>query len=291
MIHWQESAEIFSRLAEIAAAGGRAALATVVRIVGSAYRRPGAKLLVEDGGSSLGGVSGGCLEADVREVAAQVLSAGTPRPRETRPAGAAVGGVLLAAGLSSRMGRNKLLLEVDGEPLLAGAARRARAAGLSPVVVVLGHQADAARQALAGVDGCRVVVNPDYARGIVTSLCAGLDALPADTAAAVVLLADMPFVTAGMIAALVARYRASTAPLVISDYEGVSAPPMLYDRSLFAELRAMDDGRCGKQVVRRHRDEAEVLSWPATALADLDTPEDVARLVGAAPAAPPAEGA
>lgn len=79
MIHWQESAEVFSRLAEIAAAGGRAALATVVRIVGSAYRRPGAKLLVEPGRGSLGSVSGGCLEADVREVAAQVLASGSPR--------------------------------------------------------------------------------------------------------------------------------------------------------------------------------------------------------------------
>jgi xanthine dehydrogenase accessory factor len=79
VIHWQESAEIFSRLSGVAAAGGRAALATVVRIVGSAYRRPGARLLVEAGGESLGGVSGGCLEADVREVAAQVLATGVPR--------------------------------------------------------------------------------------------------------------------------------------------------------------------------------------------------------------------
>lgn len=197
--------------------------------------------------------------------------------------GAPVGGILLAAGLSSRMGENKLLLEIDGEALVARAARRAVAAGLSPAVVVLGHQAEAVRAALAGVD-CVPVVHPAYEQGIVTSLWAGIDALPAETAAAVVLLADMPFVTAGMIAALVARYRESTAPLVISDYEGVNAPPMLYDRSLFDELRAMDDGRCGKQVVRRHRDEAEVLSWPAAALADLDTPQDVARLAGAAAA-------
>lgn len=198
---------------------------------------------------------------------------------------APVGGILLAAGLSSRMGENKLLLEVDGEPLVARSARRAVAAGLAPLVVVLGHEAERVRPALGGVD-CQAVVNPDFAQGIVGSLCTGLDALPAETAAAAVLLADMPFVTAGMIAALVARYRESTAPLVISDYAGVAAPPMLYDRALFAELRAMDDGRCGKQVVRRHRHEAEVLSWPAAALADLDTPEDVARMAGAAPAGP-----
>ncbi len=79
MNHWLESAEVLSRLAELAAGGRPAALATVVRIVGSSYRRPGAKLLVVPDGDGLGSVSGGCLEADVRETARQVLATGTPR--------------------------------------------------------------------------------------------------------------------------------------------------------------------------------------------------------------------
>jgi len=81
MNHWKETAEVFSRLAELKAAGRRAALATVVRIVGSAYRRPGAKFLIEDTGDTLGSVSGGCLEADVREVAKSALATGTPSLR------------------------------------------------------------------------------------------------------------------------------------------------------------------------------------------------------------------
>jgi xanthine/CO dehydrogenase XdhC/CoxF family maturation factor len=81
MNHWQESAEIFSRLAELTAAGRRAALATVVHIVGSAYRRPGAKFLIEETGDTLGSVSGGCLEADVREVAQVVVATGEPSLR------------------------------------------------------------------------------------------------------------------------------------------------------------------------------------------------------------------
>lgn len=81
MNHWKETAEILSRLAEIKAAGRRAALATVVRIVGSGYRRPGAKFLIEDTGYTLGSVSGGCLEADVREVAKAVMETGTPSLR------------------------------------------------------------------------------------------------------------------------------------------------------------------------------------------------------------------
>ncbi len=81
MNHWKETAEIQARLAELAAAGRRAALATVVDIVGSAYRRPGAKFLVEDTGGTLGSVSGGCLEADVREVAKEVVASGRPSLR------------------------------------------------------------------------------------------------------------------------------------------------------------------------------------------------------------------
>ena len=81
MKHWQETSRIVGRVAELAAAGRRAAVATVVRIEGSAYRRPGAKLLVEEGGATRGGVSGGCLEADVREVALGVMRDGVPRLR------------------------------------------------------------------------------------------------------------------------------------------------------------------------------------------------------------------
>ncbi len=81
MNHWKETAEILSRLAELRATGRRAALATVVRIVGSAYRRPGAKFLIEETGETLGSVSGGCLEADVREVAKSVMETGKPSLR------------------------------------------------------------------------------------------------------------------------------------------------------------------------------------------------------------------
>jgi xanthine dehydrogenase accessory factor len=77
--HWQETAEILSQLTAEARAGKRAALATVIRISGSAYRRPGAKLLVRDKGATTGGVSGGCLEADVRERALVALREGRPR--------------------------------------------------------------------------------------------------------------------------------------------------------------------------------------------------------------------
>jgi xanthine dehydrogenase accessory factor len=77
--HWQETAALLGRAARLAEDGRRAAMATVVRIVGSAYRRPGAKLLVDDQGGTRGSVSGGCLEADVREVGLAVLGGAAPR--------------------------------------------------------------------------------------------------------------------------------------------------------------------------------------------------------------------
>jgi molybdenum cofactor cytidylyltransferase len=189
---------------------------------------------------------------------------------------ASVAAVVLAAGSSSRMGTNKMLLELGGETVLRRAVRTAREAGLDPAVVVTGHQADRTRAQVADLD-CVLVHNDEHEVGIHTSVRAGIAGLPSSTDAAVVMLADMPFVTARMLRDLVKRYRESDAPLVISTYGDVNAPPMLYDRSLFGELAVMQR-RCGKEVIARHRDEARVLRWPQGALADLDTPEDYDRI-------------
>lgn len=190
-----------------------------------------------------------------------------------------VAGIVLAAGTSSRMGTNKMLLPFGDESVLRGAVRRALDGGLTPVLVVLGADAERAAAELDGLP-CRTVMNPLYEKGITSSLHAGLAALPETIDAAMVLLADMPFVTPDMIAGMIRRYQSTRAPLVISDYEGVNAPPMLYDRRLFAELAATPGERCGRQVVERHRGEAEVLQWSAAALADLDVPDDYDRLAG-----------
>jgi molybdenum cofactor cytidylyltransferase len=187
-----------------------------------------------------------------------------------------VAGIVLAAGASTRLGRNKLFIDLEGESLLRRAVRRVSAAGLDPVIVVLGHEAERARQELVGLD-CVPVLNTEYLRGVNSSVRAGIAAV-SQSAAAVVVLADMPFVTAEMIATLADRYQTSTAPLVISDYGGVNAPPMLYDRSLFEELLSMEGEGCGKQVVKRHRHKAIAVSWPSERLLDLDVPDDYDRV-------------
>jgi molybdenum cofactor cytidylyltransferase len=189
-----------------------------------------------------------------------------------------VAGIVLAAGVSSRMGRNKMFLEIGGEKLLQRVVRVAAAAGLSPVIVVIGHEAGQARPLLAGLP-CQPVVNANYLHGIQSSVRAGVEALPDMVCAAVVVLADMPLVNAGMIATLVDRYRAGAAPLVLSAYGDVNAPPTLYDRSLFPELTTLVGQGCGKQVVKRHRHEAIAVHWPLEVLTDLDEPGDVERLM------------
>ena len=184
-----------------------------------------------------------------------------------------VAAVVLAAGSSTRMGRNKLLLDLGGETLVRRAVRAAVGAGVDEVVVVLGHEEPRVRAELAGLP-CTFVVNPDHAQGAGTSVRTGVRQVAAGADALVVVLADMPYVTAEMIATLVKRYRDTGAPLVVSHYGDVQAPPTLYDRALFEELLQIPGERCAKQVVGRHESEAVVVPWPESALRDIDVPAD-----------------
>ena len=90
----------------------------------------------------------------------------------------------------------------------------------------------------------------------------------------VVLLADMPFVSAAMIRGVVDRFRSTGARLVLSHYGDVQAPPTLYARELFAEVLAEPADRCGKRIASRYGSEAQIAQWPAAALRDLDVAAD-----------------
>jgi molybdenum cofactor cytidylyltransferase len=188
---------------------------------------------------------------------------------ERRP----VAAVILAAGASRRMGRTKQLLPVEGEPMVRRAVRRALAAGLSPVIVVLGHDADRVRKALAGL-AITFVTSPDATGPTSGSLHAGLRALGTEVPAAVILLADMVRVTETMLRSLVERSHSRGAALEVSRYGEVLAPPLLFPRALWPELLAWHGEGCGKAVVRAHLDDASLHDWPESALQDVDTPAD-----------------
>ena len=186
-----------------------------------------------------------------------------------------VAGVILAAGASRRMGRNKMLLELEGESLVRRAARRAIAAGLAPVVVVIGHEADRVRTELKDLP-LEFAVNPDFTGPTSGSLHQGLNRLGPDVDAVVVMLGDMVRVSAETLGMLVAAARGTEAPLVVSRYGDVTAPPLLFRRPLFPELLAWTGEGCGKAVVQAHRHEAMYVDRPVALLADVDTPEDFA---------------
>jgi molybdenum cofactor cytidylyltransferase len=198
-------------------------------------------------------------------------------PVTERSAAARVAGIVLAAGASSRMGSNKLLLMLDGEPLVRRATRRALAAALEPVVVVLGREPERAQLALSGL-ACRFAFNATPHSSMSRSLHSALEALPASIDAAVVTLADMVSVTADMLREIASAAQETSAPLIASRYGDVLAPPMLFRRVLFAELLLSEGEGCGRSVVERHRADALILDWPAEALLDVDSPEEFANL-------------
>jgi molybdenum cofactor cytidylyltransferase len=176
------------------------------------------------------------------------------------------------------MGRNKMLLEVEGERIGRRAVDRALDAGLDPVVVVTGHEAEELKESLIGAD-CTFAYNPDFTGPTSGSLHKGLHELGSDVDAVVVMLADMVNVSTEMIRALVENAARTPAPLVVSRYGDVLAPPLLFKRPLFPELLAWHGEGCGKAVVKAHQHEAVFVDWPLPGLVDIDTPDDYAEVM------------
>jgi len=171
------------------------------------------------------------------------------------------------------MGSSKLLLPLDGEPLVRRAAGRALASGADQVVVVIPTEDAALRASLDGLP-LTIVETLRSDATVSSSIHRGLDALDPDVASAVILLADMVRVSSTMLREVVATARRPGPPLVVSRYGEVLAPPLALPRRLFAELRSATGDGVGKVVVARHRSEAHLLDWPPESLRDVDTPED-----------------
>ena len=186
--------------------------------------------------------------------------------------------MILAAGAARRFGAQKLLAPLDGRPLLQHVIDAANASCLEEIVVVLGADAEAVRAAIRP-GRARVVRNDDYATGMAGSLQTGLRALDRENHAALVLLGDMPRVTASLIDDLVARGKEIRATAVISVWRGRRSPPVVLHKSLWPAAFALH-GDVGMRDVLGPR--ADVLEFPVTedlgSLEDIDTPEDHHRL-------------
>lgn len=187
-----------------------------------------------------------------------------------------VGAVILAAGQASRFGSAKQLAQWRGQPLLLHAVDTALASQARPVVVVLGAHAAECRAVLQS-RAVEIVENPAWAEGQSTSVRTGLAGLPANTGAAVFLLADQPLVSAETINAVIDRYRQTLAPLAWPEFSGKRGNPVLFDRRLFAEITAVGGDTGAKPVLLAHQAEAArvAVSDPGI-LFDIDTRQDLA---------------
>ncbi len=196
-----------------------------------------------------------------------------------------IGGLVLAAGLSSRMGRNKLLIEVNGKPLVAHAAEAALAAGLDPVVVVTGHQAEAVKMALDGLP-VAWTHNPEFADGLAGSLKAGLAALPAQVDGVLVCLGDMPTLTADHMKRIVAAFNPLEGRgICVPTFHGKRGNPVLLGSQFFAEMRGLAGDSGARSLFARHDELVCEVAMPDDAvLTDVDTAEALARVVERPPA-------
>jgi molybdenum cofactor cytidylyltransferase len=193
-----------------------------------------------------------------------------------------VAAIVLAAGGSSRMGRPKALLPIATGTVLSTVVERTLRGGVDRVVVVLGHEAEAvgAGAGLPRDPRLRIVVNAGWADGLSSSLAAGLgECLEAD--AALVVLGDQPGLEPATIGRLMEAWRKG-APIAAVGRERRVAHPVLFDRSLFAELRALRGDMGAREILRARA--GDVVRVPGAALRDLDTPSDYDSFVSDGPA-------
>jgi CTP:molybdopterin cytidylyltransferase MocA len=182
--------------------------------------------------------------------------------------------VILAAGRSERMGRDKRFIEWEGEPLLRRAVRVAGEAGLSPVVVVTRPEDPDIPTLLDGLP-CHLVPAPTAGGPISGSLRAGFEALPDGVAGAMVILPDMPRVTAEMLRAIASAGASGQWRGVGSRYGDVSGPPVWFARDAWPLLLTSNGEGVGKRVLAGLGEEATWVEWPEERLRDLDFPEDL----------------
>ena len=190
-------------------------------------------------------------------------------PERTGP----IAGVILSAGMSTRLGRPKQLLEVGGKALVAHVADAALESDLDEVIVVTGYRAGAIQAAL-GNRQLRHCLNRRFEEGQSTSLIAALNATTALTDAVVVLLSDQPTIEAEIIDRILAKRRTSGAPIVMASYGDTTSHPILFGSELFDEIRAIRGDRGARDVIRRHEQQVATVDGGAVEPPpDVDTEE------------------
>ena len=210
------------------------------------------------------------------EIAVAIL-AELVKVRRAPHANRKIAGVVLAAGKSTRMGQNKLALTLEGKPLVLHAVQAALTAALDPLIVVTGHEASAIHAGLAGLP-VTFVHNEAYAEGLSTSLQTGIKAVPPDCEGAMVLLGDMPDISADLIARVAGAFDPSQSRAIcVATAKGKRGHPVLWARQFFSEMEHLRGDAGARDLIARHENTlCEVEANDDTPLIDIDTPEEMA---------------
>lgn len=189
-------------------------------------------------------------------------------------------GIILAGGEAKRWREGggtqpKQVISVGGKPLVRRAAELALTAGLSPVIVVTGANADEIGRAVAGL-GVTLVNNPEWSQGMSTSMKTGLQVVPEETQAVVFLLADQPFVPVEVVQGLVEIHARHLVQMAAPTVLGKRTNPTLFDRSLFPELLKITGDEGGRSLFRSGSPySSQWLEWnDGGVFADIDTLDD-----------------
>jgi molybdenum cofactor cytidylyltransferase len=178
-------------------------------------------------------------------------------------------GLLLAAGGARRFKSQKLVASHRGAPLVSHAARALRSA-TDATIVIVGHDADAVSQALAGID-VRIVENLDWARGLASSISRGVESMPTAAEALVVAVGDQPGLDRAVVEAVIARWRETGRPIVSASYRGARGHPVLFARTVFPELRELQGDAGARLLIERSPDRVSYVEVDAEMPPDVDT--------------------
>jgi len=195
-------------------------------------------------------------------------------PTGPQDAAVSVAAVVLAGGEAVRMGRQKLLLELQGRPVIRWVVEAALASAVAETVVVVGHEAGRVGAQVEDLP-VTIVLNEDYREGMSSSLRAGLQAVRGRCDAALFLLGDQPFVTPELLDRLISSFAVADKAIVRPEAAGAPANPVLVGAALFPEMLAQHGDVGGREVVARHPDEVLLVPvddpWVAV---DIDSAED-----------------
>jgi molybdenum cofactor cytidylyltransferase len=186
-----------------------------------------------------------------------------------------IAAVILSAGESSRMGRPKALLPIDGQTFIEKIVKALREAGLQNIIVILGHDAEAMRQKITHLP-VTILVNPEYRKGQLSSLRVAIRHLLANDRCSGLLvhLVDHPYIDAALVNLLIEGLEDSGKLIAVPRFHGKRGHPVIFARSLFNELLNAPEDQGAKAVVNAHRDETlEIETEDKGITLDIDTPE------------------